>query len=243
MLPNLRFLYVLLIVYLNQVWGSFPSGQPSNRPSGQPTSEPSIHLGLMYDHSIMKIVLPNHSSVWINPLNTQAVYDVRSNSLKFDRSLKQYVDLGGVTLNTQANGFTATVVFTWTGSIGAWERFIDCNVMISRQGDWSQLVLNIYSGTSLVVNFIASYVFQQNTPYVVTFVYYSSSFTSMLYVNSVWKQTYMAAPFVASPVTLTHCYVGKSSGNDAFLNANIYFLAAYDHNMTDSAIRLQHLQS
>lgn len=160
------------------------------------------------------------------------------------------MNFGSQTFNIGTKGFSATCQFSFTGTVGAWERIFDFgngapsdNIILNRYSTTTNLQLNYYLGahTSYM---ISTFSFAQNTVYKIAMVYNPSVGTNgtfYLYVNGTLSQS--AAPTFQSTVgkatdrTLANCYVGKSlNGVDNATNANIYSLRVYNRVLTAAEI-------
>lgn len=165
----------------------------------------------------------------------------------------QFMNFGTQTFNIGTKGFTATCQFSFSSTVGAWERILDFgngapndNIIINRYSNTTNLQLNYYIGTTSCY-MISTYSFAQNTVYKIAAVYNPSVGTYgtfYLYVNGVLQQSaepiFQGTVSKATDRTLTNCYVGKSAVDGTWsalaFNGNIYSLRVYNRVLTAAEI-------
>jgi hypothetical protein len=163
----------------------------------------------------------------------------------FDRSLGQFLDGGMRTFRPGTTGFTATMIFNFTGNVGHYERLFDFgsgdanfNIIVAREATSNTMYFEIWN--TFLSSIGSNVAIAQNTRYILTVVYSPPSFYS-IYING-QKVATKVESFVAVPRTLWRTCIGGRSlwAGDAFLNGTIFHLAAYDRSLSTSDILQQH---
>ena len=155
--------------------------------------------------------------------------------VSFNRANSQFLDAGSRTFNIATNGgFTIVTVVRFTGTVGSWERIIDfgsgpetSNVLLSRDGTSTDLVLYVRNGGIQVVVTRSTGAITQNSWLTVVVRYTTSTKLSSLTVNGVVSTSTGSTELLDR--TVSSSFMGKSNwASDAFLNGDIAGLFAVD---------------
>lgn len=169
-------------------------------------------------------------------------------SVVFNRTASNYIQFPPQTFNVYTKGFTAIVKFTFTGTMGFWERIFDFgdgapfnNILLGRRQTNAYLSFQIFqlNSTTNVVPTISSLetLIYQNAPITAIARYdpFTNGGTYSLWYDGILSATASNQQInVGGDRTINTCYVGRSRWSpDAYLNANIDTLAIYNRALTD----------
>jgi len=223
-----------------------PPGPPGAAPNiipPPPTSPPSV-AELTPDTT-------RTSNSFTNPLATRPTFvSAPRPAAAFDRASSEFLNFGPLLLTPGTTGVTFIAAFSFTGSVGSWERIFDFgsgpdsgNFLLAREGTSNTLTLFSNHGRGAAgANLRLENFIQQNQIVVSVSTYTVSGSNGILkwWINGrlVGEAT---RPLVSPPANrFENTYLGRSNWNhDALLTGNIYFFSVLDGALTPQQVSVK----
>jgi hypothetical protein len=171
--------------------------------------------------------------------------------VKFSGSDSQFLNAGPRVFDPLGYvGFTATVVFQYTGaSPGNNEKLFDLgngapldNILLGRSGSGTSLYHAVYNGAS-GNTYASTNTLLQSTIYIMSVAFNPENASHVFYFNGFQSQT-VANPNASALLSarlLNYTYIGRSLwGSDAYFTGIIYYLGIYNRLLSKNDILLQH---
>ena len=162
-------------------------------------------------------------------------------SFSFLNTSSQYINLGNLPANNFTNGFSATFWANFGSNANSWERILDFgngqannNILISRSGTSSDLVLETYTGSTSNGQCKAAGQIQSGWSHYALTV---DATGCKIYVNGSEVATNGTSTLVPVTIARSNNYLGKSNwAADSYLEGNIGRISIYNRALTSSEV-------